>query len=379
MQTLAPPAGGPDNPAGHTADEVRAALVGRTGARRFTFRYALLSATNQYLYDLDDVTSCTVQQDWLADIKRTATLQIRDTGSINYLSDRIQPWVRLHLPPYGPDDWVQWPQGVFILSTPTRTHNKAGQVLRDVDAYDLAQVLADDAVTSRYTVAANANYISVASVLLGVGSKVVIPSSPTAPVGKEWEPGTSKLQIINDLLAAVNYNSVSYDESGTAVVRPYTAPDQRPDEWTYADDQDSVILPEVDQTYDLVGVPNRWTMVVSDPDRVALTSTYTNSNPASPTSTVRRGRVIVDFESGVDAADQATLDALVARKAFEASQVYEQIEFSTGLMPIHSGNDVYRIGFGRLALGASYAETSWQMPLKAGAQMRHTARRVVPV
>lgn len=378
MQALAPTSTA-DNPNGHTPAEVKAALVGRGGSRRFTFHYRLLDSTNRYLRDLDNVLSCTVEQDWLADIKRTATFQLRDTGVINYLSDRIQPWVRLWLPPYGKNDWVQWPQGVFLLSSPTRSANDAGQVLRDVDAYDTLQVYADDAVTTRYTVAANTVYTTAVGSLLGLYQAAVVPAGPRLPTARDWEPGTPKLQIVNELLAAINYNSLAFDERGSAIVRPYVVPDQRPEEYVYADDQDSVMLPTVDQTMDLFGVPNRWTMVVSDPDRVALTSTYTNTSPGSLTSTVRRGRIIVDVETGVDAADQAALDARVRRKAFEASQVYEAIEFSTGIMPIHSGNDVYRLTFGPLAVSAKYTEQSWSMPLKAGAVMRHRARRVVTI
>jgi hypothetical protein len=69
----------------------------------------------------------------------------------------------------------------------------------------------------------------------------------------------------------------------------------------------------------------------------------------------------------------------VARLAFEASQVYEAIEFETGLMPIHSGNDVYRITFSRLAVDAKYSEHTWEMDLDAAATMNHRARRVVTI
>lgn len=349
------------------------------GGRRFTFRYELLDASNSKLADLDTVVSCTVEQNWLADIKRKANFRIRDTGGIDWLSNRIKPWVRLHLPPYGDDDWVEWPQGVFLLSTPTRATDDTGAVFRDVEGYDGLQVYADDKVTDRYTVAAGVAYTTAVSTLLGSVPKNVTLSSATLPTDKEWEPGTAKLAIINDLLSAVNYESLSFDENGVAVVRPYTSPQDRAEEYTYADDDDSLILPDVEQELDLFAVPNRWVLVVSDPDRASLTSSYTNTDPASPTSTVRRGRTIVDFRTEQDAADQAALDAKTARLAFEASQVYEAISFETGMMPVHSGNDVYRITFGPLAVNAKYSEHTWSMDLRVGATMRHRARRVVTV
>lgn len=382
MQSLTVPTD--RNPNDHTPMEVLAALQGRTGARRFTFRYDLLSADGTLVGTLSNVQSGKVAQNWLSDIKRTATFRLRETGGIDYLADRIRPWVRLHLYPYGTLDWVEWPQGVFLLATPGRTINGEGTITREVEAYDHAKVYADDLVTDRYAVPAGTQYIAAILTLLGTLGAGYPPASypalPTSlPETKEWEPGTSKLKIMNELLDAINFESLSFNEMGGAVIRPYTSPADRAPEYTYATDSVSIMHPEVTQELDLWSVPNKWHLVVSDPDRPVLTSTYTNTNPASPTSTVRRGRTITDYRPDQEAADQATLDAKVARLAFEASQVFEAVEFSTGLMPIHSGNDVYRIEHTGLAVNAKYGEQSWELELRAGTPMKHRARRVVTV
>lgn len=378
MQQIAVPSGS-RNPAGHTYSEILAALRGATGVQRWAFRYELLTSANVYKQDLTGVLSCSIDQNWLASIKRTARLSISDTGEINYLQDRIKPYIRLYLPPYGDDDWVEWPQGVFLLTTPKRTSDEAGVVTRDVEAYDQLQVLVDDRVDDRYTVDTGTVYTAAVATLLSGFSVNITTSSSTLPSAKEWDPGTSKLSIINDLLGALNYESLSFDEDGVALVRPYSTPAERASEYTYADDQNSVMLPRVSQELDLFGVANKWVIVVNDPDRAVLTSTYTNSDPGSPTSTVNRQRTIVDFRTDQDAADQTTLDAKVARLAFEASQVYEIIEFTTGIMPFHSGNDVYSISFTPLAVSAKYAEHSWSLNMVHSATMSHRARRVVSV
>jgi hypothetical protein len=295
------------------------------------------------------------------------------------LSDRIKPWARLEIPPYGPTDWVEWPLGVFMLSTPTRTITDALHVHRNVAGYDLLQVLADEMISPRQVVTAGTLYTTAIWILLGEENANVDWSTLAVPTDIEWEPGVSKLKIINDLLSTINYESLSVDENGVYQVRRYQSPSQRGPEYVYADDTDGLILPGPEQTIDLFSVPNRWTRVVSQPDRPALTSTYTNNDPGSLTSTVRRGRTIDDFVVVNDAADQTTLDALVARVAFEASQVYEAIDFGTGFMPIHSGNDVYRITFSPLAIDDVYSEHKWTMDLRAGAPMQHRARRVVAV
>lgn len=378
MQSLTIPTG-TRNPNGHTAAEIANALKFRTGGRQMTFRYELLTSANVLIGELDNVISGEVDLNYLADIKRTARFRVRDNGLIDFLSDRIKPYVRVWLPPYGVSDYVEWPQGVFLLSSPAREADASDAVTRDVQAYDALQVYLDDLVTDRYTVAASASYTSTVSALLGSIAKNITASTATVPTAKEWEPGTSKLKIINELLGAINYESLSFDEEGTAIVKPYVAPSVRTEEWTYEDSDESVMLPEVEQELDLFDIPNKWTLVVSEPDRTPITSSYTNTDPSSPTSVPRRGRTIVDFRTEQDAADQTSLDAKAARLAFEASQVYETVDFDTGLMPIHGTNDVYRLTYSTLAVDAKYSEHTWKMPLKAGATMQHSARRVVTV
>lgn len=379
MQALAPPAGD-RNPAGHTAAEVRDALTGRYGPRRFGFRYERLDAGNTVLASaIEGVETAKVTNNWLADIKRKAEFRIRDLGQIDYLSERIRPLVRLYLAPFGVNDWVEWPQGVFLLSTPKRHADAAGVVTRDVSGYDQLQVYSDDLIDARYTAAAGAVYTTLVSTLLGSISKNVVASAATLLTAREWEPGTSKLRIINDLLSSINYDSLSFDEEGVAQVRPYRDLATQPEEWTYDAGELGLIVPEVDEDVDLFDVPNRWVLVVSDPDRPALRATYTNADPASLTSTVRRQRTITDFRTEQDAPDQATLDAKARRLALEASQVYQAVSFTTGLMPIHGSRDTYRIVYPDLGVNVKFAEHEWSMtldPVRVG-QMTHVARRVV--
>lgn len=382
MQALVP-ALAERNPNGHTAETILRALKGLSGTRRFSFRYYLREPGGQQVAVLDNVTAGTVTQNWLADIKRTATFTMREVSGIDYLSDRIQPAVRLHLPPYGPDDFVEYPQGVFLLTTPKRAISRAGVVSREVQGYDQLQVYSDDLVAARYTVATGTVVTTAVKTLLDSTlvppAAGIVPSAGTLTAAKEWEPGTSKLKIINELLGLINYESLSFDEDGVARVAPYRSPAERAPEYRYGDDDEGLIIPEMAQEFDLFGVPNRWVLVVSEPDQPAMTATYTNIDPGSPTSTIRRQRTITDYRTEQEATDQGVLNLKVARLAFEASQVYEAIDFRTGLNPLHSGNDVYRLEYGPLAINAAFAEQSWKMTLKSGVPMEHAARRVVTV
>lgn len=281
--------------------------------------------------------------------------------------------------PYSDRRYVEWPQGVFLLSTPGKTIDATRVVTREIEAYDQLQVLADDLVTNRTTATSGDLYTTTIAGLLTGFVYNITASAKTLPASRDWEPGTPKLQIVNDLLDAINYEPLFFDEYGTAVARPYVAPASRASEFTYRDDADSVQLPEARELVDLFGVPNKWVLVVSDADRAALTSTVINDDPASVTSTINRGRTIVDFRTEQDAADQATLDALADRLAQEASQVFATVEFDTGPMPFHSHGDVYSFAHDGFVSVEKFHEMTWELQLQAGATMRHAIRRVVNV
>ena len=63
----------------------------------------------------------------------------------------------------------------------------------------------------------------------------------------------------------------------------------------------------------------------------------------------------------------------------EQGQVFETIDFKTGLMPFHENADVIDfeysgfIGYGR------FMETKWEVTLEQGAEMTHQARRAVSI
>lgn len=315
-------------------------------------------------------------------VREDGTPGVSDVLNFDNLSLR---WEDSEEGEFGRENWAEWPLGVFLLSSPARKADATEVVMRDVDGYDQCQVYRDDLVEDRYTVAAGTNYITAISTLLDrpgtipADQKNLTTTTKTLPTAREWEPGTPALTIIRNLLSAINYETLFFDENGVAIARPFQSPTEISSTFTYADDSNSVIIPEVQQELDLFSVANKWVLVVNDPDRGELSSVYTNNNPASITSTVSRGRTITDFRTDQDAADQASLDAKVARIAFESSQVYEVVDFDTAIMPIHGHREVFMLTYTDLAISDKYAEHTWSMNLLAGDLMKHSVRRVVNV
>lgn len=360
---------------GYTAEEVKKRLH---TDRVVKFRYDLLNRNDIKIGELTVQPGGTVTMSSLAQIKRTAQLTIKDTGNIDWLNDRIRPVFCLKMPDGG---WAEWSLGIFLMSSPTARFEN-GVRFRETECYDASLVLVEDKFDDRYFIPAGTNYTdAIAGILNSAGiwkTNIIYHPGETA-TDKEFEIGTDKLTAINQLLSEINYTSLWVDENGFFTAKPYVIPTEREAEYEYRDNDLSIIFPGSIKEEDLFAVPNKWVVVVSNPERESLRSVYVNDIPASKTSTISRGRTIVDFREYEDVYDQETLDAKARRLAYEASQIYGKFIFETALMPHHSYLDILFIEHKQHGIAAKYTETSWTMILSAGGRMRHETRRVIHI
>lgn len=373
--------------------------------RKISFRYELLDKQNQRKGDLNNVISAEVSQASLAQIKRTAKFRLTETDNIDFLNDRIKPYMRLwipngrvlaryyaffsHIQPVEyevlktstKEGWVEFPLGVFLLSSPTRK-DETGSVIREVDAYDGLLVLRDDKFLDRYAIPENTNYVQAVVDILasaGITTYNIEQSDRLLPRAIEFEPGSEKLFAINEILAQINYTPIYVDTNGHYVSGQYRSPAVRPADYTYSDDALSVTFKGAEEELDLFSIPNTWTVVRSNEEQGPLVSSFINDNPANPTSTVSRGRTIADYREIEDIADQAALDAYVERIAFSSSQVYGRIRFDTALMPFHDYSNVLQLNYSPLGITGQYLELGWTMQLHTGGMMNHEVRKIVDV
>lgn len=361
---------------GYDADAVTTALL--TSGRRMRFAYEWLDSRNSTLGWLPNVLpGATVANSALASVKRVLAITLHqgtDPG-FDYTNDRIRPWAGVVMPDGGA---AMFPLGVFLMAAPTRKFSR-GSVSRECTGYDAALALTDDTVVSRFVVKAGLTYTDViAELCVALPSMNIVPSDLTLPTDRIYDPGTPKLQIVNDFCEAISYGSLWLDGFGTGQVVPYVAPADAPSGFTYTDlGELAMFTPELDATLDLSGVPNYIVYSVSQPDRPVLTSTFANTDPNSPVSIPSRGRRVVKSDSSIDVATQVELDALVKRAAVNAANVYQSVTFSTPLMPIHENRDVITLSHSGLDLAGRFTETDWKMELRPGGQMSHTVRQVV--
>lgn len=348
--------------------------------RQWAFSYKAVNQANVEVRDLT-VERCEVSNNDLADkSKRTCNVVLAASSTFDTLTEKFRPYVTLA-------NGDTWCMGTFLLaSDKTPVLVEAGRSSRALTGYDRLLELEEGKVVDRLVIPTSTVVTTyVISVLVGLGFSInrVSTSGLTLPAPLEFPPGATILSMLNALLSAIGFRSLYMDELGQPVVEPYVDPASAPVLWAYAPGPNAVIRPGADLSLDLFNVPNRWVAYVSEPDRPVLTASYINSNPASPTSTVNRGRQIVDVvqlsqaQGDAPPVNQATLDAKVLQMAQEASQVYSDVEFTTGMMPFHGTGEVFTLDTGSGPI--RYREHKWSMDLEVGGLMQHTFRRVVAI
>lgn len=405
---------------GYTHEQVKDVLHMKHGSRQVRFRYFLLDKNENELAEISNlVESGSIEQSAFADIKRTAKFKLKDDvyildgeeRQIDWYSDRIQAFMEIKVPdwyeqttkdendtffihPSFPIDmdyvhrewtrkeggWVDFSLGVFLIASPTRM-DEGQSIYRDVEAYDKLLIMKEDKVDYRHTIFSGVRYYDAMVQILesaGVSEYNIENNDKRLPNDREYDPGTEKLAILNDLASDMNYTPFWVDEYGYFRSGQYRSPQESPTDYVYQDDELSIVNPGSEEELDLFDLPNVWTVVVANPDTDdEFISTAENNNPNHPRSIPSLGRRVVRFEEKDDIADQESLDAYVERLAFQSSQIYGRVKFSTAIMPFHSYSNVLRVIDSKLGINDKYAETNWKMNLEAGADMEHEVRRVV--
>lgn len=323
------------------------------------------------------ITDASIEYDSTAEVMRTlkGTAKQSDLLKASDVDARIIPWMCLEYR----NDVVRWPLGRFMINPTITYENSAGVI--EFEGYDRSKVAYDNLAEGRTFVAANTPYTSAAAQICGAmySNMDVTPSTKSTAVPKEWEIGTSKLSIVNELLTAISYNPLHFDEYGKGIIDAYSEPALRAVERIYSADGSSVILDGISIETDAFDIPNKFIRYTEDTDSAYLISTYTISDASNPYSTVSRGRVITSCESVKDIATQGDLDTLTVKAAFDAMARTEIVTFRTLNMPGHGYKNCLLLDIPLYGIHGKYIEESWAMELEPGGEMEHVVKKVVSV
>jgi len=370
------------NNSAYPSESLYNALYGDSPDRRF--RYELYDNTNGFKTELDCVLNGgSVTYAYNSEIRRTCSFTVVETSNfnqINFITDRVK--VVCDVYDRDTDTWISCPLGMFVLSSATRKAG-VGVITREVSGYDLAQQLKRYKHKENYSTVVGGNVIQAVRDLLTAANLTsniedkgsLFTYTSLFLIGEEY------LATINALLGMIGYGSLFFDGNGVACALPYIPPAQRTPELTYQTDETSLIADGAELTLDLFDVPN---VIIVTPSSSEASTTIAaayayNDNPDSPTSRVATGeeRVMKYEMEDVTTSDQA--QAKANQYLVENSQVYQEVNFSTSIVPVHGENNTIQFTHDELGDSALYTEQNWSIPLQFDGVMTHTIRRTIAI
>ena len=342
--------------------------------RSVKYRYEILDKNEIPIKEIS--ASGSINFDSTADITSGASFEVNEyeLQGIDLVNARIKPYMQVMTP----SGYVDYPLGVYLISAPNRNSDGV-TVTRQLDCYDKSLILNEDKFTSRYYVSKNQQYTQVIKNILesaNIFNHDINVSQLTIQNDIEFEIGTTKLSAINQLLKAINYTPIWFDNQGYARAGVYVSPNMRNEEYSYLTDEQSITFVGISQNIDTFNIPNIIIRYTSNPEVDYMYAKYVNDNPSSKLSTITRGRNVVDSATISDIANQSTLEQYVRRLADEQA-LYEEIIFDTAIMPHHTYLDCLKIENKELNIDDSYIEQAWTINLEVGGKMNHRCRRMV--
>lgn len=356
----------------YTEEELIKALS--AGNRDVFYEFFLLDQNENTIGKLP-IEQGKISYDSSNEVMRTFTGATKKTEQFNL--DSTDYYLRPYMCLRYNGDIVRWPLGKFILNPSESHQNHMSDV--NIIGYDPGKIALDDKTDSRTYAATGSIYTSLAAQVAGtMYSNINIETSLKESLNPlEWEIGTEKITIINDLLQSISYNPMHFDENGTCQILPYVMDANREIERVYQDDDGSVIIDGLKVETNKFEVPNKIVRYVENPDAAYLISSYINDDPDSPYSTVNRGRIIVDTDAVEDIASQADLDSYVRKIAAEKMQAVETLQLETLNMPGHGFHNCLLLSIDSYGIEGKYIETAWEMDLSEGGTMRHYLKKAV--
>lgn len=338
-----------------------------TGARVFETRAYLLRNGVRYKTVLLRGAP-TITADARAEIKKTFIGEVSLPDGADTLNDTLQPYMVL--------DGVEYPIGEYIITTQTDTVDEFGGSYASIEAYDGCYRAQRYRAETRLHFEAGELYTDVMQRLLlecGVEKVIVSQNPATLSTSREdWEIGTPYLQIINDLLKEINYNTLWFDANGFARLEKPKAAQAGNIKHQYKSGTYSVIKTERTTRFDVFDKYNVFVALVDNADlEQPMVATAVNDNPTSMLSIQRRGRIQAPVQRLNNIASQEELQQYVDRMRDASLMAVQTAEIATAIMPNHEILDVVALDDG------IYQEIGWSITLSVDGSMTHILEREV--
>lgn len=284
---------------------------------------------------IDSITGCTINRDLSNESLGSATL---DTTEI-----MGECYVRIYLVATQNGITETIPLGTFLVQTPSVGFNGKSRSI-SMDAYTPLIELKGSPPPIGYALLKQTPIMSTATSLcsehmrapiVGIENDEKLQADFVANLNDTW------LLFVKDLIAVAKYR-FGIDELGKIMFEPEQDTAALRSVWTYDDGNSSILLPDIQDSRDLYGIPNVVEVVYSTGTGY-MSSRVVNSDPNSPVSTVSRGREVVHRESNPNFGGiptQTLIDDYATQLLRELSCLEHTITYSHGYCPVRIGDGV---------------------------------------
>lgn len=303
------------------------------GSRSPRWLFDLLDEQDRVIKRLDGVTGGSAKVVAQSRLGGSGSIDLDERGQgVDFMKHRCRV-------SYDPGNGFEpWAIGTYLFTVPTAKHTD-GPTSYSVDLLTKLSIIDEDAVEATYSLDAGTPIVStVVSLIQSTGetSIAVTPSSATLTNPQVWDAGTSKLTVINDLLAAAGYWSLWCDGNGTFQITPYVSPADRPIAFTFAEGQTSIHKPDWEREQNLSSVPNKSIVIgQGSDDAPPLVGIALNEDPNSPFSYQSRVRWITRTEEGFEGDSQAVFNQRAQRNLLDAMTPVARLSAVHAIVPLN--------------------------------------------
>lgn len=303
-----------------------------------------------------------------AEIKKSLSANLILPDGTDILHDTLMPCIIV--------DGITSVLGEYYIGTYTEQTNEYGQSYTEIEAYDGGFLPSRYRTENIIHFSSGANYVDTIQALLiesGVEKIIATANSATLTNDREdWEIGTTYLEIINALLAEINYESLWFDNNGFARIAPKRVADPDAVHHKYTSGQYSILSVPRSRETDIFDKYNVFVAYVDSADNDELMiATAVNDDPASILSVQNRGRIQAPPQRLDNIASQEELQAYVDSWKSKSMMSTETVSISTAIDKSHEILDTVQLE------DSIYLEYSWSMNLSGEKEMNHTLWREV--
>ena len=224
-----------------------------------------------------------------------------------------------------------------------------------LDGQSVLSILDDKKIGVPETIRRNSNAVYEAEQLaIACGLRTnVEPSSFALSADHTFDAGTSYLEMVNWLLTTAGYTEAFPDAMGIVQMLPYVSAQLRNDYTIFANNDESIMYPEIVETNNWQQTPNVVRLIYNTDD--ACVAAWARNEAGSRASlSARGGREITYFEEvsdlGEDLSKANSLRELAEQTLLEKSSDVEYVTFSHAYRPLTVFDPVQ----------VNYADMEWQ-------------------